>query len=97
MAGEPEDLSRRLNDASCNFIKMVRELMDHAVEVGAEMLYQTEDACKDVDLIIHTFAHVVGAHTLAREKNIPIGEILRFKCLITIDKLDKKHIIISRQ
>jgi len=39
MLGEPEDLSRRLNDASNNFIKMVRELMDHAVEIGAEMLY----------------------------------------------------------
>jgi len=71
LPGEPEDLSRRLNDAGYNFIKMVREMMDHAVEIGVEMLRQTEDACSDADLIIHTFAHAVGAHTLAREKNIP--------------------------
>jgi len=71
LAGDPEDLSRRLNDAGYNFIKMVREMVDHAIEIGADMLRQTEDACKDADLIIHTFAHVVGGHTLACERNIP--------------------------
>jgi len=58
LPGEPEDLSRRLNDAGYNFVKMVREMMEHAIEIGAEMLRQTEDACADADLIIHTFAHV---------------------------------------
>ena len=71
LAGDPEDLSRRLNDAGHNYIKMMRDLMDHAVEIGADVLRQTEDACSDADLIIHTFMHAVGAHTLAREKNIP--------------------------
>lgn len=71
LPGEPEDLSRRLNDAGYNFIKMMRELMNHAVEIGVEMLRQTEEACKDADLIIHTFAHIVGAHTLAHEMSIP--------------------------
>ncbi len=41
-------------------------------------LRQTEDACADADLIIHTFAHAVGAHTLAREKNIPDIHIQTF-------------------
>lgn len=71
LAGDPEDLSRRLNDAGYNFIKQVRELMTHAVQIGADVMRQTEAACKDADLIIHTFTHAVGAHTLAREKNIP--------------------------
>jgi len=71
LAGDPEELSRRLNDAGYNFIKQVRELMTHAVAIGADVMRQTEDACKDADLIIHTFTHAVGAHTLAREKNIP--------------------------
>jgi sterol 3beta-glucosyltransferase len=78
LAGDPEDLSRRLNDAGYNFIKQVRELMDHAVEIGAEMVRQTDDACRNADLIIHTFAHTVGAHTLAREKNIPDIHIQTF-------------------
>lgn len=71
LAGDPQALSRRLNDAGHNFIRMIRELMDHAVEIGADVLSQTEEACKDADLILHSFTHVVGAHTLAREKNIP--------------------------
>jgi sterol 3beta-glucosyltransferase len=71
LAGDPEQLSRRLNNAGYNFIKMFRELMDHAISIGADVWHQTEQACKDADLIIHTFTHAVGAHTLAREKNIP--------------------------
>src|SRR5512134_3188411 len=71
LAGDPEDLSRRLNRAGHNFVTLLNELANHAVEIGADVWRQTEEACKDADLIIHTFAHVVGAHTLAREKNIP--------------------------
>jgi sterol 3beta-glucosyltransferase len=78
LAGDPQDLSRRLNDAGYNFVKILRELMDHAVEIGADVLHQTEEACMDSDLIIHTFTHAVGAHTLAREKNIPDIHIQTF-------------------
>ena len=78
LAGDPEDLSRKLNDAGYNFIKQVRELMSHAVEIGADILRQTEIASQNADLIIHTFAHAVGAHTLAREKIIPDIHIQTF-------------------
>lgn len=78
LAGEPEDLSRRLNDAGHNFLKMVRELMRHAVEIGAEIARQTAEACQGTDLIIHTFSHAVGAHTLAREMHVPDIHIQTF-------------------
>jgi sterol 3beta-glucosyltransferase len=78
LVGDPEDLSRRFNESGFNFIKQVREMMSHAVEIGAEMLRKTEDACRNAELIIHTFAHAVGAHTLAREKNIPDIHIQTF-------------------
>jgi sterol 3beta-glucosyltransferase len=71
LAGDPEDLSRRLNNAGHNFIRIIRELMRHAIEIGADVWHQTEVACNNADLIIHSLTHVVGAHTLAREKNIP--------------------------
>jgi len=70
-AGDPEDLSRRLNNAGQNFVKLLHELTNHAIEVGADVWHQTQEACKDTDLIFHTFTHAVGAHTLAREKGIP--------------------------
>jgi sterol 3beta-glucosyltransferase len=78
LAGDPEELSRRLNNSGYNPIKLMRELIDHAINIGAEVLRQTEEACKDADLIIHTFTHAVGAHTLAREKNIPDLHIQTF-------------------
>lgn len=71
LAGDPEDLGRRFNNAGYSFIKMLRDLMNHAIEIGADVWEQTEAACKDADLLIHTFTHAVGAHTLACEKNIP--------------------------
>ncbi len=78
LAGDPEELSRRLNDAGYNFFKLVNELMSHAIDIGADIMRQTDEACRDADLIIHTFAHAVGAHTLAREKNIPDIHIQTF-------------------
>ena len=78
LAGDPEELSRRLNDSGYNPIKLFRDIMEHAIEIGADMMRQVEDVCKDADLIIHTFAHAVGAHTLAREMNIPDVHIQGF-------------------
>ena len=78
LAGDPEDLSRRLNNAGHNFVRLLQELMSHAIEIGADVWRQTEAACQDADLIIHTFSHAVGAHTLAREKSIPDIHIQTF-------------------
>jgi sterol 3beta-glucosyltransferase len=78
LAGDPEELSRRLNDAGYNFFKLVNEMMSHAIDIGADIMRQTDEACRDADLVIHTFAHAVGAHTLAREKNIPDIHIQTF-------------------
>ena len=78
LAGDPEDLSRRLNNAGHNFVKLLRELMNHTIKIGADVWSQTERACEDADLIIHTFTHAVGGHTLAREKNIPDVHIQTF-------------------
>jgi len=67
LSGDPEDLSRRLNNAGHNFVKLLGELTQHAIEIGADVWRQTAAACKDADLILHTFTHAVGAHALARE------------------------------
>jgi len=78
LAGDPKALSLRLNDAGHNFIRLLQELMDHAIEIGADIWRQTEAACQDADLVIHTFTHTVGAHTLAREMGIPDIHIQTF-------------------
>lgn len=78
LAGDPEDLSRRLNNAGRNFIKLLNEIMNHTTQIGVDVLHQTEEACGDADLILHTFLHAVGAHTFARKKGIPDIHIQMF-------------------
>ena len=78
LAGEPDELSRQMNNAGFNSLRMIRVFMRHAIEIGAEVSLQVEEVCRDADLIIHTFAHAVGAHTLAHEMNIPDIHIQTF-------------------
>lgn len=78
LAGEPEELSRQMNNAGFNPVAMIRDFMQHAIGIGADVIRQVEEASKDADLIIHTFAHAVGAHTLAREMYIPDIHIQTF-------------------
>jgi len=52
LAGEPEELSRRFNDAGRNPLKMVHAMMDYVIDIGKDVLRQTEAACLDADLII---------------------------------------------
>lgn len=78
LAGDPAVLSRHLNDSGGNVFKTVRGLLGHAIEIGADVLRQVEHACSDIDLIVHTFMHAIGAHTLARERNIPDVHIQLF-------------------
>ncbi len=78
LAGEPEELSRRFKDAGSNFLKIVGEMMDYVSDIVLDVLHQTEASCENADLIIHTFLHAVGAHTSARERNIPDIHIQTF-------------------
>ena len=78
LAGDPENLSRRFNDAGNNFVKMIAGMLDYVSEIAVDVLQQSEQACEDADLIIHTFLHAAGAHTIAREKGIPDIHIQTF-------------------
>jgi sterol 3beta-glucosyltransferase len=78
LAGEPEDLSRRFNDAGNNFIRMIGGMMDYVTEIAVDVLRQTNTSCEDADLIVHTFLHAIGAHTYARERGIPDIHIQTF-------------------
>jgi len=40
LAGEPEGVSRRFNNAGNNPIKMLAETMNHVIEIGADVLHQ---------------------------------------------------------
>ena len=78
LVGDPEELSKRLNNAGYNFIRTGLELLKHAIDIGAEMFGQMEEACQDAELIVHSFAHAFEGHALAREKQIPDVHVQTF-------------------
>jgi sterol 3beta-glucosyltransferase len=78
LAGDPEELSKRFNNAGHNILKIMAGMMDYVSEIAVDVLHQTDASCENADLILHTFLHATGAHTYARERNIPDIHIQTF-------------------
>lgn len=78
LPGDPATAIVRINAAANNIFKMLYEGWAHALEVGPDVFRQTAETCKDADLIIHAFSHVVDGHTRAREMNVPDVHIQTF-------------------
>ena len=78
LAGEPEIISQRLNDAGGNPIRMVRAMSDYVFSIADQVARQAFAACEDVDLIIHSFLFTTGGHSLARKLGIPDVSVQTF-------------------
>jgi sterol 3beta-glucosyltransferase len=71
LAGNPEVISQRLNDAGANPIGMLRAMSDYIFSIADQVARKAFDACTDADLIIHSFLFTTGGHSLARKLGIP--------------------------
>lgn len=71
LAGDPEDLSRTLNAAGSNPWQMVRGMYQHVTGIAAEVMHGVRRAVRGADGLVHSFAFMVGAHSLARELGLP--------------------------
>lgn len=71
LAGDPEIISERLNDAGANPIRMMRAMSDYLFSIADQVARQAFAACDDADLIVHSFAFTTGGHSLARKLGIP--------------------------
>jgi sterol 3beta-glucosyltransferase len=71
LAGDPEIISQRLNDAGANPIRMIRAMSDYLFSIADQVARKAFAACEDADLIIHSFAFTTGGHSLARKRGIP--------------------------
>ena len=78
LAGEPEIISRRLNDAGRNPFGMVRAISDYVFSIADQVIRQVFAACEDADLIIHSFLFTTGGHSLARKLGIPDVSVQTF-------------------
>jgi sterol 3beta-glucosyltransferase len=71
LPGDPEEISRRVNDAGSGALGMVKSMADYVFSIADGVFRASFAACEDADLIVHTFLFTTGAHTLARTLGIP--------------------------
>ena len=71
LAGDPEFISQRLNDASANPIRMICAIRGYLVTVADQVARQAFAACDGAELVIHSFLFTTGGHSLARKRGIP--------------------------
>ncbi len=70
LAGDPEIISSRLNEAGRNPVRMVRAISDYVFSIADQVVRQAFEACDDAELIVHSFLFTVGGHSLARKLGI---------------------------
>ena len=78
LAGDPEEISKRFNDAGHNAMKMVRAIGDYVNSIALDVTRDAFAACDNADLIVHSFLFTTGAHSLARVRGIPDISIQTF-------------------
>jgi sterol 3beta-glucosyltransferase len=71
LAGEPEVISQRLNDAGANPLRMVRAMSDYIFSIAGQVARQGFSACTDAELIVHSFLFTTGGHSVARKLGLP--------------------------
>lgn len=71
LAGDPEVISQRLNEAGSNPVRMVRAMSEYILSIADQVVKEIIVACEGAELIIHSFLFTTGAHSLARQLGIP--------------------------
>lgn len=78
LAGDPEEISKRFNDAGHNPLKMVSGIRDYVNSIAVDVSRGAFAACDDADLIVHSFLFTTGAHSFAYKRGIPDVSIQTF-------------------
>lgn len=78
LAGDPAVISRRLNDAGANPLRMVSAIRDYVFAIAPQVARQAREALADADLVVHSFLFAAGAHTFARQRGIPDVSVQTF-------------------
>ena len=78
LAGDPEEISRRINDAGTNAVRVIASIWDYIFKIAPQVSRSAFKACDGANLIIHSFLFTVGGHSWAREHSIPDVSVLTF-------------------
>lgn len=78
LAGDPAEISVRLNDAGTNPLRVVAAISDYVFAIAPQVARQARAAMSDAELLVHSFLFTTGGHTFAREMGIPDVSVQTF-------------------
>lgn len=78
LAGDPSEISVRLNNAGTNPVRMVSAVRDYVFDIAPEVIRNIRATLSGADLLIHTFLFTTGGHTFARKMGIPDVSVQNF-------------------
>ena len=71
LAGDPAEISVRINEAGSNPVRMVRAIREYVFAIAPQVTRDARQALDGADFVIHSFLFTTGGHTFARELGIP--------------------------
>ncbi len=78
LAGDPGEISLRLNDAGANPFRMVGAMQDYIFAIAPEVVRAIQNALDGADLVVHSFLFTTGGHAFARQRGIPDVSVQTF-------------------
>ncbi len=71
LAGDPEEISKRINDVGENPFRVAQVIRDFVFSITPEVSRASFAAAEGADLLIHSFLFTTGMHSWAREHQLP--------------------------
>lgn len=78
LAGDPEEISRLMNDAGGNTFRMINGMKAHIFNIAPQVVRDARAAIAGAELLVHGFLFTTGAHTFARDLGIPDVSVQTF-------------------
>ena len=78
LAGDPEIISGRFNNAGTNPVKVAYAIWEYIYAIAPHVVRDARAALAGADLVIHSFLFTTGGHTFARELGIPDVSVQTF-------------------
>ncbi len=78
LAGDPEEISLRINDAGTNVIRIIASFRDYVFSIAPQVSKSAFAACEGADLIVHSLLFTTGGHSWAREHGVPDVSVQTF-------------------
>jgi sterol 3beta-glucosyltransferase len=78
LAGDPEEISRLMNDAGGNTFRMINGMKAYTFNIAPQVVRDARAAIAGAELLVHGFLFTTGAHTFAREMGIPDVSVQTF-------------------